>query len=106
MEPVLTLIRPAEANDLDDVRTLFAEYQEALGVSLEFQDFGAELAGLPGKYAPPKGRLFIARGDESVAGCVALRPLDDTSCEMKRLYVRSEFRTSGLGRQLAERIIA
>jgi ribosomal protein S18 acetylase RimI-like enzyme len=102
----LTEIHPAEADDLPDIRRLFKEYQESLGVSLDFQDFDAELAGLPGDYVPPDGRLLIARAGATATGCIALRRLDETSCEMKRLYVRPAHRASGLGRQLAERIIS
>jgi GNAT superfamily N-acetyltransferase len=88
-------------------RTLFAEYQAALGVDLGFQDFENELASLPGQYAAPGGRLLLASADRRVAGCVALRPLSgDDACEMKRLFVRPAFRACGLGRMLAERVIA
>jgi len=88
-------------------RTLFEEYQAALGVDLGFQDFENELATLPGQYAAPGGRLLLARIEGLVAGCVALRPLSgDDVCEMKRLFVRPAFRASGVGRMLAERVIA
>lgn len=87
-------------------RILLQEYQEALGIDLGFQGFAAELDTLPGEYAPPRGRLLIAKDDDAVAGCVAMRPLTSETCEMKRLYVRPRFRTGGLGRQLAERVIA
>lgn len=90
--------------DLDLVRQLFRAYAQALGVDLGFQDFEAELAGLPGKYASPRGCLLLAwRGDEAI-GCIALRPIDDERCEMKRLYLRPDIRGGGLGRRLAARI--
>ncbi|HEX6904377.1 MAG TPA: GNAT family N-acetyltransferase [Thermoanaerobaculia bacterium] len=88
------------------VRGLFREYQEALGVDLSFQDFETELRTLPGDYVSPRGRLLLALEDGAPAGCVAMRPLTGDTCEMKRLYVRPEFRAAGLGRQLAERVIA
>jgi len=88
------------------VRDLFLEYQEALGIDLSFQGFQAELESLPGEYAPPRGRLLLARDGGSVAGCVAMRGLTDDTCEMKRLYVCPPFREEGVGRQLAEWVIA
>jgi putative acetyltransferase len=92
--------------DIADIRALFLEYGASLDFSLCFQGFDAELAGLPGAYAPPRGRLLLARVDGLVAGCVALRPLDgDDACEMKRLYVRPEFHGRGIGRQLAATVI-
>jgi GNAT superfamily N-acetyltransferase len=94
------------ASDVATCRELFVEYQQALGVSLCFQGFDAELAALPGDYAPPRGRLILALHRGAPAGCAALRPLSDRDAEMKRLYVRSAHRGSGLGHVLAERIVA
>lgn len=92
--------------DIATVRQLFREYAERLGHDLCFQDFEAELVSLPGKYAPPKGRLLLAWSDGKAVGCVALRPVDDETCEMKRLYVQPAFRAQQLGRRLARRICA
>jgi len=103
------MISIEQATSIDSIaqaRILFEEYQAALGVDLAFQDFESELAGLPGKYAAPDGRLLLARVEGAVAGCVALRPLSGDACEMKRLFVRPAFRAHGTGRMLAERIIA
>ena len=86
------------------VRQLFREYADALGIDLCFQDFETELASLPGKYTPPQGRLILAWVDGEAAGCVALRPIDGETCEMKRLYIKPQFRRHHLGRHLAERI--
>lgn len=86
---------------MDEIRQLFQEYQSSLGFQLDFQNFQQELQDLPGAYAPPRGHIIL----ESGAGCVALRPLDDTTCEMKRLYVRPDQRGTGLGRRLAQQII-
>lgn len=98
-------IRPAELpGEVPVVRQLFREYAEGLGLDLGFQDFEGELASLPGKYAPPQGRLLLARDGGMAVGCVALRPIDGDTCEMKRLYVQSRVRGAQLGRRLAQRI--
>lgn len=90
------------AIDIAIVRELFLEYAQSLGVDLAFQDFGREVATLPGDYDP----ILVAHWDSKVAGCVALHPIDTQICEMKRLYVRPDFRGHAIGRTLAERIMA
>ena len=101
----MTEIRPAELpRDLEVVRALFGEYASSLGVDLAFQGFEGELAELPGKYQPPAGRLLVAWNGTRAVGCVAMRLLDEKTCEMKRLYVRPGSRGEQLGRRLAERI--
>jgi ribosomal protein S18 acetylase RimI-like enzyme len=104
--PRAQAIEPATSADVDAVRALLLEYAEALGVDLCFQGFDRELAELPGEYAPPRGRLLVARDEHGDAvGCVALRALSHDICEMKRLYVRPALRGAGLGRELALAVV-
>ena len=99
-------IRPAEsASQIAQARELFLEYAQSLGFSLCFQNFDQELAGLPGDYSPPGGRLLLATLQSELAGCVALHRFATDICEMKRLYLRPKFRGQGLGRILAEAMI-
>jgi GNAT superfamily N-acetyltransferase len=102
----LSIFQAESPAQVTQARELFVEYAQSLGFSLCFQNFDKELAGLPGEYAPPEGRLILAEYEGHVAGCVALHKLESGVCEMKRLYLRPEFRGKGLGRALAERIIA
>lgn len=129
--PVVVLLTPDEAHEIEAARTIFRDYAASLDIDLAFQDFNGELAGLPGEYAEPRGTLLLALVDRDnvkegagrqapmlrrtdgslahVAGCCALRPLDSAdyanAAEMKRLFVRPGFRGLGLGRQLAEAIL-
>ena len=103
----MTDLRPATfPHDLRTVRALLREYETELGIDLCFQGFEQELASLPGDYAPPRGVLLVAEVEGAAAGCVALHPLDAGTCEMKRLYARPAFRGRGVGRALAEGVIA
>jgi len=102
----LVLSQAESLAQLAQARELFLEYAQSLGFSLCFQNFDQELADLPGDYAPPEGRLLLAQLDGQLAGCVALHKLEPGICEMKRLYLRPQFRGKGLGRALADSIIA
>lgn len=90
---------------IEETRKLFREYEARLGINLCFQGFEKELANLPGKYSKPDGRLFLISVDGQIAGCAALRKLSGEICEMKRLFARRNFRGSGLGKMLIEKLI-
>jgi len=94
------------AEDVETARELFREYERSIGISLCFQNFAEEVATLPGAYAPPDGRLLIAFVGGQAGGCVAIRKIGDGIAEMKRLYVRPAHRGTGLGRKLAEAVLA
>jgi putative acetyltransferase len=99
------VVRAESPTQIAEVRELFLEYAKSLNFSLCFQSFDQELAGLPGDYAPPDGRLLLVKHAGELAGCVALHKLEGKRCEMKRLYLRPNFRGKGLGRALAKTII-
>jgi ribosomal protein S18 acetylase RimI-like enzyme len=99
------IICAQSGDDIELARTLFKEYEAWLGIDLCFQSFEKELAELPGAYAPPTGCLFLAIRNNHFGGCVALRKIGDGMCEIKRLFLRPEFRGQRIGRQLAEAII-
>lgn len=102
---MVSIVQAESAEQLDQTRELWREYAAWLEVDLCFQRFEQELAELPGRYAPPSGRLLLAVSDERLAGCIALRQIGEGLCEMKRLYVRPNFRGEGIGRQLTTRLI-
>jgi len=102
----MELVQAETGEQVQTARDLFREYQQWLGISLCFQNFDDEVANLPGDYQMPSGRLLLAITDGKTAGCIALRKLTEDTCEMKRLYLRTEFRGQGLGRLMVERIIA
>jgi putative acetyltransferase len=106
MEAELQIVQAGSAEMVEAARALFLEYAASLGVDLCFQNFDREVASLPGDYAPPGGRLLLAYNGEVIAGCVALRRIDETTCEMKRLFVRPAFRGKKIGRALAFTVIA
>jgi putative acetyltransferase len=102
MNPSVQISQVDSAEALDAIRVLFKEYWDSFGFTPCFQNFGEELAGLPGAYSPPTGRLALVKVDDQPAGCIALRRIDSTRAEPKRLYVRPAFRGQGIGRGLLE----
>jgi len=102
---MIALVQIETPQQVEDARQLLREYEASLNVSLCFQGFEQELAELPGDYAPPRGRLLVGYDGGRPAGCIALRALDDETCEMKRLYLRPGFRGKGAGRQMAAAVI-
>jgi len=103
---VHSITEAQSAAQIAQARELMLEYAQSLGISLSFQNFDEEMAGLPGSYAPPEGCLLLAEVGGEPAGCVALRKFEADICEMKRLYMRPPFRGLGLGKKLALEIIA
>lgn len=99
------ILHAIHSDQINRARVLFREYAAALKIDLCFQNFAQELIGLPGRYAPPAGRLLLVEANGQDAGCAALRPLEAGIGEMKRLYVRPAFRGRGLGRLLAKTIL-
>lgn len=104
-QPAIEIWPVSTSAEMESIRQLFLAYVQSLETDLAFQHFQEELVSLPGKYAPPKGALFLALVEGKAAGCIALRPMEDKICEMKRLYVDPEYRHLGLGKQLVEKII-
>lgn len=106
---MVTLTTPRSPEELGAVRGLMREYAQAIGVDLCFQGFDAEVAALPGEYREPRGALLTAHVARDLVGCCALRPLDNVdypnACEMKRLFVRAQYRGLGIGRLLVEGIL-
>lgn len=102
---MLQILQTNNDDMIAEARQLFREYETWLGMDLCFQGFEQELAELPGKYVPPDGRLYLAYVDDKLAGCIAMRKLEDGVCEMKRLFVRDGFRGARIGVRLIERLI-
>jgi putative acetyltransferase len=99
------IIQAESRDDLETAKALIEEYTTSLGLNLDFQYFDCELRQFPGDYAPPKGRVLLAKSENQVAGCVCLRRLVGDVCEMKRLYVKLEYRGRAIGKQLALAVI-
>ena len=103
---MIEIVQAETLEQIELARLLFREYEAWLGLDLCFQGFAAELAGLPGKYARPDGRLYLAYSNGELAGCIALRKLNDNICEMKRLFVKDGFRGQKIGVTLIEQLIS
>jgi putative acetyltransferase len=102
---MLNIIIAETEEHIKHFHELFKEYEKQLNIDLCFQDFETELANLPGVYAPPEGCMLLAEYDNKIAGCVTLKKIDEGICEMKRLYVRPDFRGKSIGRELSEAIV-
>ncbi|MFW6196352.1 MAG: GNAT family N-acetyltransferase [Thermoplasmatota archaeon] len=100
----IEIVESYDEQDISEIRDIFIEYRKDLGLDLSFQEFQDELEELPGEYSPPEGSILMAKDDETV-GCVALRKINEDTCEMKRLYVKPDYRGKGLGKKLALTII-
>ena len=105
MSMSVDIIKKRSKRDINIVRELFQEYADSLGFSLDFQHFDKELNSLPGYYDPPEGCLLLAYAGNQAVGCVGLRKISKGICEMKRMYVRKKYRSKGIGRKLANKII-
>ena len=103
--PVIKFVQALNPSDIEIVRDLFQEYANALGFGLAFQNFDKEIAELPGEYAPPNGRLYITYWNKNIAGCIALRSIDQNICEMKRMYVRPEYQGKGIMQEIIPVVI-
>jgi putative acetyltransferase len=101
----MNYIEASTAKHFEDAKSIFKEYQKFIGIDLYFQDFQSELKEIPGKYSAPRGAIILAYNKQTCAGCVALRPVSESVCEIKRLFVKPEFQGKSIGRELASRII-
>ncbi|MCL5290979.1 MAG: GNAT family N-acetyltransferase [Actinobacteria bacterium] len=99
------IVQAVEDPQIEAVKRLFVVYRSTVDNDLCFIEFERELEGLPGDYAPPRGRLLLTSVDGEPAGCIALAPVDDKTCEMRRLFVRTKFRGEGIGRSLVIEVI-
>lgn len=103
---MIELVNAETSKHIEQTKTLFREYETWFGLDMCFQNFDEEVENLPGKYAKPDGRLFLAYSDKKLAGCIALRKLENEICEMKRLFVREDFRGKRIGISLIDKLLA